>query len=97
MRLQRAQESGDRGQKPLLQADEGELRQGRLVRRQRGDAAAAQLAIGGEPAPKVELGRILRQASDADRLDLSLREGLAEAAQVGLQAPNHDRLEVLRA
>ena len=90
-------ERRDRREQPLLQSDEGELGQRRLVRRKRGDAATAQLAVGGEAAPEVELGSVRGQACDADGLDLSLREGLAEAAQVGLQTADHHRLEIARA
>ena len=95
--LQGAQEGSDRRQEPLLQTDEGELRQRGLLRRQLGDAALAQLAIGREPTPEIELRRILGKARNPDGLDLALRECLAEATQIGLQPANHDRLEVLRA
>ena len=81
----------------MLQTNEAEFRQRRLLCRQRGDAVLAQLPVGSEAAPQVELGCIIRQAGDPDGFDLALRKRLAEAAEIRLQTAHHDRLEFLRA
>src|SRR5439155_25290286 len=57
-----AQKCRDRGEQALLQADEGEFRQGGLLRRQRRDAAPSQLAVGRQAAPQVELWCIIQIA-----------------------------------
>ena len=81
MDLQGPRESGDRGQQALLKTDKGQLRQRRLMRGSAGDALHAQLAIGREPAREHQLRRVVRQARDANGLDIALGKRLAEAAQ----------------
>ena len=92
----RTQKGGDRGEQPLLQADKSKLCKRSLVGRQRRDPRLAQLAVGREPPPEIELGRLVRQPADRDRDDLPFRECLAEATEVGFQPANHDRSEVPR-
>ena len=81
VRRQSTKKSRNRGQEALLQTDEAEFRQRRLLCRQRGDAALAQLPVGSEAAPQVELGCIIRQAGDPDGFDLALRKRFAETAE----------------
>ncbi len=78
--------------------DEGELGQRRLLRRQLGDAAACaarrrRRAGARDRAPARPRGR----PAIGIGFDLALGKRLAEAPQVRLQPPHHDRLEVPRA
>jgi hypothetical protein len=66
------------------------------MKRKLGDATAAQLTIGREAAPEVELGSVRGQASDRDSYNLSLWKCLAEATQIGLQSADHHWLNIAR-
>jgi len=91
MGLQRSGERGDGRQQPLLQSDEGQLRQRHLL-----SALHAKLAILSEQSCELQLRRILGQAGNRDRRDDPFRERLAETAEVGLQAAHHHRLQIPR-
>ena len=80
----------------MLEPDKGELRHRRLLSRKTGDPLHTQLAVGCKLARQFKLRRIFRQARDANRLDDPLRKRLAETPEIGLEPPNHNRLEVLR-
>jgi hypothetical protein len=60
------------------------------------DAATAQLAVIGELLPQVELGCIFWKTRDRNAFHRALREGFAEATQIGFQSPDHHRLEISR-
>jgi hypothetical protein len=71
---QRLCKGRDGREKPLLQSDEGELREGGLLRGEFRESRAAQLAIGRKHSVEGKLGRAERKPLDRDCLDASIRE-----------------------
>ena len=61
------------------------------------DAAAPQFAVVTQHLRQPQLDSVGRQLVQHDRLDHTLGERLADPAQVFLEAPDHDRLQVARA
>ena len=82
VRLQGAQESGDRGQQALLQTDEGQFRQRCLVRRQLSQCAALRSSpYAASRRQRSSSGASFGRPAIVIGFDLALRERLTEATQ----------------
>src|SRR5258707_2126709 len=95
MYLQGARERRNRGQQALLQADEGELRERRLMGGKLRNASHAQLAVLPKLPAEHQFRSVTRQVIEHDSFDSAGWKRVPQAAQIGLETANHDRFKFL--